>query len=72
MNRESYINANSKLIEKDGLKMLPHTHLNKVSLINSTAIRVQQLSLVPVEFHLYFWRTMWYKLGIKSKFSTAF
>jgi len=70
---ESCINAIlSKVIENLELDVVPHFCPNKVSWINSMAISVQQLSLVLIEFHLYFWKTMWHMLGIKSKFSTAF
>jgi len=58
--------------ENLGLEVVLYPHPNKVSRINSTAIGVQQLNLIPIEFHLYFWRTMWHMLDTKSKFSTAF
>ena len=50
-----FINAiSSKAIESLGLEVVPHPHSNKVSWINSTTVKVQQLSLVPIEFYLYF------------------
>jgi len=67
VNSGSCINVISfKVIENIVLEAVLHPHPNKVSWINSTVIRVQQLS------HLYFWRTMWHMLGTKSKFFTAF
>ena len=62
----------SELIENDWLKTLPHSHPFKVPLIKSIVKGVKQSYLVPDDFHLYFWRTVWHMLGIKSKFSTAF
>ena len=68
---ESCINiVFSELFGADGLKSVPLTHPFKVHGSNSV-IGVKQPCLVSIDFHLYFWRTLWHMLGAKSKFSTA-
>ena len=70
VNREICTNAVFfELIENDGLKMLPHSHPFKVPWIKSTALGVKQTYLVPIDFHLYFWRILWHIIGTKLKFS---
>jgi len=70
---ESCVNTvSSEVFGTDGLKSIPHSHLFKVPWIKFTALWVNQPCLVLINFHLYFWRTLWDMLGTKSKFSTAF
>ena len=51
-----------EVFENDGLKSLSHSHPVKVSWCKPTIIEVSQPCLVPIDFHLYFWRTMWHML----------
>ena len=54
VDNESYINAIfAEVIEKDGLKSLPHSYPFKVPWTNSTALGVKQLCFVLMDF-LYF------------------
>jgi len=51
---ESCVNTvSSKMIEKLGLKVVPHSHPYKVSWINSTILNVKQQCLFPIEFDVY-------------------
>jgi len=47
-----------EVFENDGLKSLPHSHPVKVPWFKFTIIEVPQPCLVPIDFYLYFWRTM--------------
>jgi len=49
-----------ELFENDGLKLLPYSHPVKVLWFKSTFIKVTQPWLVPIDFHLYFERTVVY------------
>jgi len=54
VDRESCVNAvSSEMFRTDGLKSVAHSHLFK-----ATALGVKQSCLVPVNFHLCFWRTL--------------
>ena len=54
MDSGSGINAvSSKVTEKLGLEAVHHPHPHKVSWINSTALEVNQLHLVPIDLNLY-------------------
>ena len=54
VDNESSINAvSTKVIERCGLKTIPHPHLYKVSWINSTTPKIKQRCLVLIEFNLY-------------------
>ena len=43
----------SKVIEKLRLKAVPYPYPYKMSWINSTALKVKQCCLVPINFNLY-------------------
>ena len=50
----SCINAvSSKVLEKVGLKAVPHPHPYNVSWIDTTTLEVKQCCLVPIDFNLY-------------------
>jgi len=51
---ESNINAvSSKVIERFELKAISYPHPHKVSLINSTALKVKQRCLIMIDFNSY-------------------
>lgn len=54
VNNGSCINAiSSTVIDKIGLKVLPHTQSYKVSWINATTQEVTKRHLVPIDFNVY-------------------
>ena len=72
MNSENCVNAVSfEVFRKNRLKTVPHSHPFKVPWTNSKALGVKQKCFIPVNFYLYYWKTLWHMLGTKSMFSTA-
>ena len=46
-------NVSSTVVSKLDLKVVPHPHSYKVTWINSSALKVKQRCLVPIDFGLY-------------------